>query len=140
MYGLFTITILMSITIQISRKYVMGFMNNNSIIFIDALITGIAMIGVSLISGGKTQIEKDLSKLHGKTLLVLLVSSICITISTVIGFNLLRSEKLSYLVLVGTGIEIITLMVVSAMVLGEKITMHKILAIPFLLVGIYLAQ
>jgi len=130
----------MSITIQISRKYVMGFMNNNSIIFIDALITGIAMIGVSLISGGKTQIEKDLSKLHGKTLLVLLVSSICITISTVIGFNLLRSEKLSYLVLVGTGIEIITLMVVSAMVLGEKITMHKILAIPFLLVGIYLAQ
>ncbi len=139
-YGLVTITALLGTAMRLTRKYVMRYMKNYSIVFIDAIITGIAMTGTALYFGGFEQLTKDLAKLHGTTLLAFLAASLCITISTVIGYNLIRSEKLSYLIIVSTGVGVIATMIASAIFLGDKITKSKILSLPFLLTGVYLAH
>jgi|APSaa5957512493_1039668.scaffolds.fasta_scaffold250922_1 multidrug transporter EmrE-like cation transporter len=139
-YGLVTISALLATAMRLTRKYVMKHMKNYSIVFIDAILTGTAMMTTALYMGGFEQLTKDLSKLHGTTLLAFLAASLCITISTVIGYNLLRAEKLSYLIIVSTGVGVIATMFASALFLGEKITKTKLLSIPFLLTGVYLAQ
>lgn len=139
-YGLITISALLATAMRLTRKYVMKHMKNYSIVFIDAILTGTAMMTTALYLGGPEQLTKDLSKLHGTTLLAFLAASLCITISTVIGYNLLRAEKLSYLIIVSTGVGVIATMFASALFLGEKITKTQLLSIPFLLTGVYLAQ
>jgi len=139
-YGLVTISALLATAMRLTRKYVMKYMNNYSIVFIDAIISGIAMMVTALYLGGTEQLTKDIAKLHGTTLLAFLGASLCITISTVIGYNLIRSEKLSYLIIVSTGVGVIATIIASAIFLGEKITKLKLLSIPFLLTGVYLAQ
>jgi len=139
-YGLITISALLATAMRLTRKYVMKHMKNYSIVFIDAILTGTAMMTTALYLGGPEQLTKDLSKLHGTTLLAFLAASLCITISTVIGYNLLRAEKLSYLIIVSTGVGVIATMFASALFLGEKITKTRLLSIPFLLTGVYLAQ
>jgi len=139
-YGLVTISALLATAMRLTRKYVMKHIKNYSIVFIDAILTGTAMMITALYLGGPEQLTKDLSKLHGTTLLAFLAASLCITISTVIGYNLLRAEKLSYLIIVSTGVGVIATMFASALFLGEKITKTKLLSIPFLLTGVYLAQ
>ena len=139
-YGLITISALLATAMRLTRKYVMKHMKNYSIVFIDAILTGTAMMTTALYLGGPEQLTKDLSKLHGTTLLAFLAASLCITISTVIGYNLLRAEKLSYLIIVSTGVGVIATMFTSALFLGEKITKTQLLSIPFLLTGVYLAQ
>ena len=139
-YGLVTISALLATAMRLTRKYVMKHMKNYSIVFFDAILTGTAMMTTALYMGGFEQLTKDLSKLHGTTLLAFLAASLCITISTVIGYNLLRAEKLSYLIIVSTGVGVIATMFASALFLGEKITKTKLLSIPFLLTGVYLAQ
>ena len=98
------------------------------------------MMSTALYLGGTEQLTKDIAKLHGTTLLAFLAASLCITISTVIGYNLIRSEKLSYLIIVSTGVGVIATIIASAIFLGEKITKLKLLSIPFLITGVYLAQ
>ncbi len=139
-YGLVTISALLATAMRLTRKYVMKYMNNYSIVFIDAIISGIAMMFTALYLGGTEQLTKDIAKLHGTTLLAFLAASLCITISTVIGYNLIRSEKLSYLIIVSTGVGVIATIIASAIFLGEKITKLKLLSIPFLIAGVYLAQ
>jgi len=139
-YGLVTISALLATAMRLTRKYVMKSMKNYSIVFIDAIITGIAMMSTALYFGGVEQLTKDIAKLHGTTLLAFLGASLCITISTVIGYNLIRSEKLSYLVIVSTGVGVVATMIGSAIFLGEKITKTKLLAVPFLIAGVYLAH
>lgn len=139
-YGLITISALLATAMRLTRKYVMKHMKNYSIVFIDAILTGTAMMITALYLGGPEQLTKDFSKLHGTTLLAFLAASLCITISTVIGYNLLRAEKLSYLIIVSTGVGVIATMFASALFLGEKITKTQLLSIPFLLTGVYLAQ
>ena len=97
-YGLVTITALLGTAMRLTRKYVMKYVKNYSIVFIDSILTGVAMMSTALYLGGTEQLTKDIAKLHGTTLLALLGASLCITISTVIGYNLIRSEKLSYLI------------------------------------------
>jgi len=140
LYALATISALLASALDLTRKYVMKHMNNYSIVFIDSILTGITMVVTALYLGGIEQLTKDIAKLHGTTLLAFLVASLCITISTVIGYNLIRSENLSYLVIVKTGIAIIATIITSAIFLEDGITKSKILSIPFLLAGIYLAQ
>ena len=139
-YGLVTISALLATAMRLTRKYVMKYMKNYSIIIIDAILTGTAMITTALYMGGFQQLRTDLTKLHGKTLLAFLAASVCIVISSIIGYKLIRKQKLSYLIIVTTGIGIIATMIGSHLFLGEKITTHKLLAIPILLVGVYLAQ
>ena len=139
-YILVTISALLTTALDLTRKYVMKHMNNYSIIFIDSILTGITMVLTALYLGGTEQIAKDIAKLHGTRLLAFLAASLCITISTVIGYNLIRSEKLSYLIIIRTGIAIIVTIITSAIFLDDKITKSKLLSIPFLLTGIYLAQ
>ena len=139
-YGLVTISALLATTMRLTRKYVMKYMNNYSIIVIDVILTGIAMTSTALYLGGAEQLTKDIAKLHGTTLLAFLAASLCITISTVIGYNLIRTEKLSYLIIVSTGVGVVATMIASAIFLGEKITKLKILSIPFLIAGVYLAH
>ena len=139
-YGLVTISALLATAMRLTRKYVMKYMKNYSIIIIDAILTGTAMITTALYMGGFQQLRTDLTKLHGKTLLAFLAASVCIVISSIIGYELIRKQKLSYLIIVSTGIGIIATMIGSHFFLGEKITTHKLLAIPILLVGVYLAQ
>jgi drug/metabolite transporter (DMT)-like permease len=139
-YALVTISTLLATALDLTRKYVMKHMNNYSIVFIDSILTGITMVLTALYLGGTEQIAKDIAKLHGTILLAFLAASLCITISTVIGYNLLRAEKLSYLIIVSTGVGVIATMFASALFLGEKITKTKLLSIPFLLTGVYLAQ
>ena len=125
---------------RLTRKYVMKYMQNYSIIVIDAIITGAAMIITALYMGGLDQLKKDLTKLHGTTLLAFLAASACIVISSVIGYELIRTQKLSYLIIVSTGIGVIATMAASHLFLGDQITMHKMLSIPVLLLGVYLAN
>ena len=139
-YGLVTISALLATAMRLTRKYVMKHMKNYSIVFIDAILTGTAMMLTALYLGGPEQLTQDPSKLHGNTLLAFMAASLCITISTVIGYNLLRAEKLSYLIIVSTGVGVIATMFASALFLGEKITKTQLLSIPFLLTGVYLAQ
>ena len=139
-YALVTISTLLATALDLTRKYVMKHMNNYSIVFIDSILTGITMVLTALYLGGTEQIAKDIEKLHGTRLLAFLAASLCITISTVIGYNLIRSEKLSYLIIIRTGIAIIVTIITSAIFLGEKITKSKLLSIPFLITGVYLAQ
>ena len=139
-YGLVTITALLATAMRLTRKYVMKYMQNYSIIVIDAILTGIAMIITALYMGGLDQLKKDLTKLHGTTLLAFLAASACIVISTVIGYELIRKQKLSYLIIVSTGIGVIATMISSHLFLGEKITTHKLISIPILLLGVYLAH
>ena len=139
-YGLVTISALLATAMRLTRKYVMRYMKNFSIIIIDAILTGVALILTALYMGGLKQLRTDLTKLHGKTLLAFLAASVCIVISTIIGYELIRKQKLSYLIIVSTGIGIIATMVGSHLFLGEKITTHKLLAIPILLLGVYLAH
>jgi len=139
-YGLVTISALLATAMRLTRKYIMKYMKNYSIIIIDAVITGTAMILTGLYMGGFDQIKKDLSKLHGTTLIAFLGASACIVISTIIGYTLIRSQKLSYLILISTGIGVIATMIASHLFLGDKITTHKILSIPVLLFGVYLAN
>ena len=98
------------------------------------------MVLTALYLGGPEQIATDIAKLHGTTLLAFLVASFCITISTVIGYNLIRSEKLSYLIIIRTGIAVIATIITSTIFLDDKITKSKLLSIPFLFTGVYLAQ
>ena len=139
-YGLVTISALLATAMRLTRKYVMKYMKNYSIVFIDAIITGTAMMSTALYLGGTEQLTKDIAKLHGTTLLAFLGASLCITISTVIGYNLIRSEKLSYLIIVSTGVGVVATMIASAIFLGEKITKLKLLSLPFLITGVYLAH
>jgi len=139
-YGLVTISALLATAMRLTRKYVMKYMKNYSIIIIDAILTGTAMILTALYMGGFQQLRTDLTKLHGKTLLAFLAASVCIVFSNIIGYELIRKQKLSYLIIVSTGIGIIATMVGSHLFLGEKITVHKLLAIPILLLGVYLAR
>ena len=138
--ALVSITALLGTAMRLTRKYVMKYMKNYSIIFIDAIISGITMIIAALYFGGAHQLQIDLKNLHGKTLAAFIGASLCITISAVIGYNLLRTQKLSYLILVSTGVGLIATIAASSVFLGEKITLNKILAIPFLLFGVYLAS
>ena len=139
-YGLVTISALLATAMRLTRKYVMKYMQNYSIIIIDAIITGVAMIITALYMGGLDQLKKDLTKLHGTTLLAFLAASACIVISSVIGYELIRTQKLSYLIIVSTGIGIIATMIASHLFLGDQITIHKMLSIPVLLLGVYLAN
>ena len=139
-YGLVTITALLGTAMRLTRKYVMKYVKNYSIVFIDSILTGVAMMSTALYLGGTEQLTKDLAKLHGTTLLAFIAASLCITISTVIGYNLIRSEKLSYLIIVSTGVGVIATMIASSLFLGDKITKSKILSLPFLLIGVYLAH
>lgn len=139
-YGLVTISALLATAMRLTRKYVMKYMQNYSIIVIDAIITGTAMIITALYMGGLDQLKKDLTKLHGTTLLAFLAASACIVISSIIGYELIRSQKLSYLIIVSTGIGVIATMAASHLFLGDQITMHKMLSIPVLLLGVYLAN
>ena len=139
-YGLVTISALLATAMRLTRKYVMKYMQNYSIIVIDAIITGTAMIITALYMGGLDQLKKDLTKLHGTTLLAFLAASACIVISSVIGYELIRTQKLSYLIIVSTGIGVIATMAASHLFLGDQITMHKMLSIPVLLLGVYLAN
>ena len=139
-YGLVTISALLATAMRLTRKYVMKYMKNYSIIIIDAILTGTVAILTALYLGGLDQLKKDLSKLHGTTLLAFLGASACIVISTIIGYTLIRSQKLSYLILISTGIGVIATMIASHLFLGDKITTHKILSIPVLLFGVYLAN
>ena len=139
-YGLVTISALLATAMRLTRKYVMKYMKNYSIVIIDAIITGFSLICVSLYLGGFEQLKDDLSKLHGTTLWAFLGASAAITISTIIGYNLIRTEKLSYLIIVSTGIGVVATMVASWLFLGDKLTTKKILSIPFLLTGVYLAH
>jgi len=139
-YGLVTISALLATAMRLTRKYVMKYMQNYSIIVIDAIITGAAMIITALYMGGLDQLKKDLTKLHGTTLLAFLAASACIVISSVIGYELIRSQKLSYLIIVSTGIGVIATMIASHLFLGDQLTIHKMLSIPVLLLGVYLAN
>ena len=139
-YGLVTISALLATAMRLTRKYVMKYMQNYSIIVIDAIITGSAMIITALYMGGLDQLKKDLTKLHGTTLLAFLAASTCIIISSVIGYELIRTQKLSYLIIVSTGIGVVATMIASHLFLGGQITMHKMLSIPVLLLGVYLAN
>ena len=139
-YGLVTISALLATAMRLTRKYVMKYMKNYSIIVIDAILTGTVAILTALYLGGLDQLKKDLSKLHGTTLLAFLGASACIVISTIIGYTLIRSQKLSYLIIVSTGIGVIATMVASHLFLGDKITTNKMLSIPVLLFGVYLAN
>ena len=139
-YGLVTISALLATAMRLTRKYVMKYMKNYSIIIIDAILTGTVAILTALYLGGLDQLKKDLSKLHGTTLLAFLGASACIVISTIIGYTLIRSQKLSYLIIVSTGIGVIAAMVASHLFLGDKITTNKMLSIPVLLFGVYLAN
>ena len=139
-YGLVTISALLATAMRLTRKYVMKYMQNYSIIVIDAIITGTAMIITALYMGGLDQLKKDLTKLHGTTLLAFLAASACIVISTVIGYELIRKQKLSNLIIVSTGIGVVATMIASHMFLGDKLTTHKLIAIPVLLFGVYLAH
>ena len=139
-YGLVTISALLATAMRLTRKYVMKYMQNYSIIVIDAIITGMAMIITALYMGGLDQLKKDLTKLHGTTLLAFLGASACIVITTVIGYELIRTQKLSYLILVSTGIGVIATIIASHLFLGDQITLHKMLSIPVLLLGVYLAH
>ena len=139
-YGLVTISALLATAMRLTRKYVMKYMKNYSIIVIDAILTGTVAILTALYLGGLDQLKKDLSKLHGTTFLAFLAASACIVISTIIGYTLIRSQKLSYLIIVSTGIGVIATMVASHLFLGDKITTHKMLSIPVLLLGVYLAN
>ena len=139
-YGLVTISALLATAMRLTRKYVMKYMQNYSIIVIDAIITGAAMVITALYMGGLDQLKKDLTKLHGTTLLAFLAASACIVISSVIGYELIRTQKLSYLIIVSTGIGVIATMAASHLFLGDQITMHKMLSIPVLLLGVYLAN
>jgi len=139
-YGLVTISALLATAMRLTRKYVMKYMKNYSIIIIDAILTGTVAILTALYLGGLDQLKKDLSKLHGTTLLAFLGASACIVISTIIGYTLIRSQKLSYLIIVSTGIGVIATMVASHLFLGDKITTNKMLSIPVLLFGVYLAN
>ena len=121
-YGLVTISALLATAMRLTRKYVMKYMKNYSIIVIDAILTGTVAILTALYLGGLDQLKKDLSKLHGTTLLAFLGASACIVISTIIGYALIRSQKLSYLIIVSTGIGVIATMVASHLFLGDKIT------------------
>ena len=103
-YGLVTISALLATAMRLTRKYVMKYMQNYSIIVIDAIITGAAMIITALYMGGLDQLKKDLTKLHGTTLLAFLAASACIVISSVIGYELIRKQKLSNLIIISTGI------------------------------------
>jgi uncharacterized membrane protein len=139
-YGLVTISALLATSMRLTRKYVMKYMKNYSIVIIDAIITGFSLICVSLYLGGFEQLKDDLEKLHGTTLWAFLGASAAITISTIIGYNLIRTEKLSYLIIVSTGIGVVATMVASWLFLGDKLTTEKLLSIPFLLAGVYLAH
>ncbi len=139
-YGLVTISALLATAMRLTRKYVMKYMQNYSIIIIDAIITGAAMIITALYMGGLDQLKKDLTKLHGTTLLAFLAASACIVISSIIGYELIRSQKLSYLIIVSTGIGVIATMIASHLFLGDQLTIHKMLSIPVLLLGVYLAN
>ena len=139
-YGLVTISALLATAMRLTRKYIMKYMKNYSIIIIDAILTGTVAILTALYLGGLDQLKKDLSKLHGTTLLAFLGASACIVISTIIGYALIRSQKLSYLIIVSTGIGVIATMVASHLFLGDKITTNKMLSIPVLLFGVYLAN
>uniref|UniRef100_A0A6C0EMF9 EamA domain-containing protein n=1 Tax=viral metagenome TaxID=1070528 RepID=A0A6C0EMF9_9ZZZZ len=139
-YGLVTISALLSTAITLIRKYQMKAMSNHSILFIDTVITGLIMAGASLYIGGVEQFTKDLTKFKGTVLLSFIGASICTLGAALIGYNLVRSQKLSYLVIVSTGVGVIATMLASYMFLGDKITKTKILSIPFLLTGVYLAR
>ena len=83
-YGLVTISALLATAMRLTRKYVMKYMKNYSIIIIAAILTGTVAILTALYLGGLDQLKKDLSKLHGTTLLAFLGASACIVISTII--------------------------------------------------------
>ncbi len=69
-FGLITIISLMGTVRGLTRKYIMRYMSNLSIVFIDAFISGFFMSIAALYFGGLKQLKKDLSMLNlknGKT-------------------------------------------------------------------------
>jgi len=139
-YVLVTISTLLMIADDFLLKYMMKSMKNYSIIFINAIIVGTILCFIALYFGGTDQLIEDIGKLRGSTLLIFLVFSFNVAIFKIIEYNLLRSEKLSDLILISTSIGIISTIIISALFLEDKISKSKLLAIPFLLTGAYLAH
>ncbi len=139
-YGLMSISALLGTIIRLTKKYVLKDMTIYSIIVVDALITGIVMISIGLYMGSFKQLQSDLSKLHGKTLGAFLVTSASIVLASIIGYKLLVTQKLSSLILIHTGVDIIVTMFLAYLFLDDNITPTKLLSVLFLSIGVYLAQ
>ena len=75
-----------------------------------------------------------------KTFAAFLGATACVAISTIIGYELLATQKLSYLAIISTGVGLTATMAASAMFLGEGITKWKLLAAPILLFAVWLAS
>ena len=56
-YGLVTISALLATAMRLTRKYVMKYMKNYSIIVIDAILTGTVAILTALYLGGLDQLK-----------------------------------------------------------------------------------
>jgi drug/metabolite transporter (DMT)-like permease len=139
-YGLMSISALLGTTIRLTQKYLLKHMTIYSIVIIDALFTGVALISTGLYLGGFKQLQTDLSELHGKTLFAFIGTSVSIVLTSIIGYYLLRNQKLSSLILIHTGVDVIVTMILAYILLGDEITKTKLLSIPVLLAGVYLAQ
>jgi len=101
----------------------------------------IGLVAISALLGTAMQlVKKDLNEINGKTFVALFGTSLAITIVSVIGYTLLRTQRLSYLVVVSTGIGIVATTVAATMFLGDTMTIKKAAALPVLLLGVYLAQ
>ena len=138
--GLVAISSLLTTAMTLSRKYVLKSMDKYSILVVDSIITGAVLIGVSLYMGGIGKVKKQIQKMDSKTLAAFIGATMCVAISTIIGYELLATQKLSYLAIISTGVGLTATMAASAIFLGEGITKWKLLAAPILLFAVWLAS
>lgn len=75
-----------------------------------------------------------------QTLGVFLLSAFGITISNLIGYQLLQKHELGYLAIFDNSLELIATIIIASILLDEKLTYNKLLAIPILLLGMYVAE
>ena len=136
--GLISIGGLMGTVIQLTRKYLVNKMDIYSIIVIDLFITGFFLLCIALYFGNYTEIKKNIVNMDLQTLGIFLLSAFGITISNIIGYQLLQKHQLGYLVVLDNGIELVTTIIIASILLGEKLTYNKLLAIPILLLGMYI--
>ena len=95
--GLIAIVGLTKSVIQLTRKYLVSKMDIYSIIAIDLFITGFFLFCTTLYFGNFTKIKKNIVNMDLQTLGVFLLSAFGITISNLIGYQLLQKHELGYL-------------------------------------------
>lgn len=135
---LVSISVFLTILIDVHRKNLLKDFHFYTLIIFDALITGLFMIIAAFYLRGFDKFLKEIKKITTHHVFILILISFLITSTAILGLKLLKDYNLGDLVIATTVVEIFVAMMFDYVYYGKPFTLNKIIAVPILIVGLYI--